>query len=41
MLWLQEIKIEWGEGLVQKREAEARFQEIEVEKNKPFARSRY
>ncbi|KAL6493852.1 hypothetical protein OROGR_031761 [Orobanche gracilis] len=36
----KEIKIEWGEGLVQKREAEARFHEIEVEKNKPFARSR-
>ncbi|KAL3626322.1 hypothetical protein CASFOL_029871 [Castilleja foliolosa] len=36
----KEIKLEWGKGLAQKREAEARLQEIEVEKNKPFARSR-
>ncbi|KAL6861555.1 hypothetical protein ACP4OV_017255 [Aristida adscensionis] len=36
----KEIHIEWGKGLVQKREAEARFQELEAEKNKPFARTR-
>ncbi|KAL7096857.1 hypothetical protein ACP275_10G106700 [Erythranthe tilingii] len=36
----KEIKLEWGKGLAQKREAEARFQEIEEEKNKPFARGR-
>ncbi|KAL3649008.1 hypothetical protein CASFOL_005411 [Castilleja foliolosa] len=36
----KEIKLEWGKGLAQKRDAEARLQEIEVEKNKPFARSR-
>ncbi|KAL6888977.1 hypothetical protein ACP4OV_010003 [Aristida adscensionis] len=32
--------IEWGEGLVQNQEAKARFQELEAEKNKPFARTR-
>jgi hypothetical protein len=37
----QEIHIEWGKGLVQKREAEARLKELEVEKSKPFARTRY
>lgn len=36
----KEIKLEWGKGLAQKREAEARLQELEVEKDKPFARSR-
>ncbi|KAL0406727.1 UNVERIFIED_CONTAM: hypothetical protein Slati_3986600 [Sesamum latifolium] len=36
----KEIKLEWGKGLAQKREAEARVQEIEKEKDKPFARSR-
>lgn len=36
----QEKKLEWGKGLAQKREAEARLQELEVEKEKPFARSR-
>ncbi|XP_022865942.1 BUD13 homolog [Olea europaea var. sylvestris] len=36
----KEIKLEWGKGLAQKREAEARMQELEVEKDKPFARSR-
>ncbi|KAG8376076.1 hypothetical protein BUALT_Bualt09G0025900 [Buddleja alternifolia] len=36
----KEIKLEWGKGLAQKREAEARLQEIEAEKEKPFARSR-
>lgn len=38
---LQEIKLEWGKGLAQKREAEAKLQELEAEKDKPFARSRY
>jgi hypothetical protein len=37
----QEIHIEWGKGLVQKREAESRLKEIEAEKSKPFARTRY
>lgn len=37
----QDIHIEWGKGLVQKREAEARLKEIEAEKEKPFARTRY
>lgn len=37
----QEIEIEWGKGLAQKREAEARLKELEVEKDKPFARTRY
>ncbi|XP_011098404.1 BUD13 homolog [Sesamum indicum] len=36
----KEIKLEWGKGLAQKWEAEARVQEIEKEKDKPFARSR-
>ncbi|KAL3825208.1 hypothetical protein ACJIZ3_021237 [Penstemon smallii] len=36
----KEIKLEWGKGLAQKREAEARLQEIEAEKDKPFARGR-
>ncbi|KAL3846071.1 hypothetical protein ACJIZ3_003474 [Penstemon smallii] len=36
----KEIKLEWGKGLAQKREAETRLQEIEAEKDKPFARSR-
>ncbi|XP_042065937.1 BUD13 homolog [Salvia splendens] len=36
----KEIKLEWGKGLAQKREAEARIQEMEEEKDKPFARSR-
>ncbi|VFQ87826.1 unnamed protein product [Cuscuta campestris] len=36
----KEIKLEWGKGLAQKREMEARLQELENEKNKPFARSR-
>ncbi|KAL0296242.1 UNVERIFIED_CONTAM: Pre-splicing factor cwc26 [Sesamum radiatum] len=37
----KEIKLEWGKGLAQKREAEARLQEIEKEKDKPFARGRF
>ncbi|XP_040383189.1 BUD13 homolog [Oryza brachyantha] len=36
----KEIHIEWGKGLVQKREAEARLHELEAEKSKPFARTR-
>ncbi|KAH6761288.1 pre-mRNA-splicing factor of RES complex protein [Perilla frutescens var. frutescens] len=36
----KEIKLEWGKGLAQKREAEERMQELEAEKDKPFARSR-
>ncbi|XP_010499737.1 PREDICTED: BUD13 homolog [Camelina sativa] len=36
----KEIKLEWGKGLAQKREAEARLQELELEKEKPFARTR-
>ncbi|XP_065879095.1 uncharacterized protein [Euphorbia lathyris] len=36
----KDIKLEWGKGLAQKREAEARIQELEVEKDKPFARTR-
>ncbi|KAH9308249.1 hypothetical protein KI387_036160, partial [Taxus chinensis] len=32
--------LEWGKGLAQKREAEAKQAELELEKNKPFARSR-
>lgn len=36
----KEKKIEWGQGLAQKREAEARLQELELEKDRPFARSR-
>ncbi|KAL4602207.1 hypothetical protein ACB092_10G037000 [Castanea dentata] len=36
----KEIKLEWGKGLAQKQEAEARLQELESEKDKPFARTR-
>ncbi|GER55911.1 pre-mRNA-splicing factor cwc26 [Striga asiatica] len=36
----KEIHLEWGKGLAQKREAEARLEEMADEKNKPFARSR-
>ncbi|KAL4585372.1 hypothetical protein LXL04_009991 [Taraxacum kok-saghyz] len=36
----KEIKLEWGKGLAQKREAEAKLQELELEKAKPFARTR-
>ncbi|KAK9268733.1 hypothetical protein L1049_000494 [Liquidambar formosana] len=35
----QEKKLEWGKGLAQKWEAEARQQELELEKDKPFART--
>ncbi|KAK4344296.1 hypothetical protein RND71_037390 [Anisodus tanguticus] len=37
---LKEIKLEWRKGLAQKRELESRFQELESEKDKPFARNR-
>ncbi|KAH6804664.1 pre-mRNA-splicing factor of RES complex protein [Perilla frutescens var. frutescens] len=36
----KEIKLEWGKGLAQKREAEERMQELEAEKDIPFAWSR-
>ncbi|KAF8732822.1 hypothetical protein HU200_015165 [Digitaria exilis] len=36
----KDIHIEWGKGLVQKREAEARLKDLEDEKSKPFARTR-
>lgn len=36
----QEKKLEWGKGLAQKREAETKQQELELEKDKPFARTR-
>ncbi|XP_008799348.2 BUD13 homolog [Phoenix dactylifera] len=36
----KEKKLEWGKGLAQKREAEARAQELQLEKDKPFARTR-
>ena len=36
----QETKLEWGTGLAQKREAEMKQREIELEKEKPFARNR-
>lgn len=39
-LSIQEVKLEWGKGLAQKREAEARQEELELEKAKPFARTR-
>ncbi|KAG6571223.1 BUD13-like protein, partial [Cucurbita argyrosperma subsp. sororia] len=35
----KEIKLEWGKGLAQKREAEAERMELELEKDRPFARS--
>ncbi|KAK1325635.1 hypothetical protein QJS10_CPA01g02875 [Acorus calamus] len=36
----KEIKLEWGKGLVQKKQAEARAMELELEKDKPFALTR-
>ncbi|KAH8513965.1 hypothetical protein H0E87_006997 [Populus deltoides] len=36
----KEKKIEWGKGLAQKREVETRLEELELEKDKPFARTR-
>lgn len=41
LLDCQEKEIEWGKGLAQKREAEARMKELELEKDKPFAQTRY
>ncbi|KAF5197956.1 Pre-mrna-splicing factor cwc26 [Thalictrum thalictroides] len=35
----KEIKLEWGKGLVQKREAEAKEHVLELEKERPFART--
>ncbi|KAL2611664.1 hypothetical protein R1flu_023356 [Riccia fluitans] len=35
-----EKPLEWGKGLAQKRELEAKFAELEAERNKPFARTR-
>ncbi|GJR81694.1 BUD13 protein [Tanacetum coccineum] len=34
----KEIKVEWSKGLAQKKEAEARLEEMELQKTKPFAR---
>ncbi|KAG6515094.1 BUD13 homolog isoform X1 [Zingiber officinale] len=34
----KEKKLEWGKGLAQKRQAEANTRELELEKDKPFAR---
>ncbi|XP_047317663.1 BUD13 homolog [Impatiens glandulifera] len=36
----KEVKLEWGKGLAQKREAEQKLLEIEHEKDQPFARTR-
>ncbi|KAI4352821.1 hypothetical protein L6164_007037 [Bauhinia variegata] len=36
----KEKVLEWGKGLAQKREAEASLKELELEKEKPFARTR-
>ncbi|KAF5458113.1 hypothetical protein F2P56_022171 [Juglans regia] len=36
----KEKKLEWGKDLAHKREAEAKLQELELEKEKPFARTR-
>ncbi|ONK59488.1 uncharacterized protein A4U43_C08F6950 [Asparagus officinalis] len=36
----KEKNLEWGKGLAQKREAEARIKDLELEKDKPFARTR-
>ncbi|KAI5066274.1 hypothetical protein GOP47_0018898 [Adiantum capillus-veneris] len=36
----EEKPLEWGKGLVQKREAESQLAELEAEKAKPFARTR-
>ncbi|KAI9154599.1 hypothetical protein LWI28_028607 [Acer negundo] len=34
------LELEWGKGLAQKREAQARPEELELEKDKPFACTR-
>ncbi|KAK4742027.1 hypothetical protein SAY87_000028 [Trapa incisa] len=36
----KEKRLEWGKGLAQKREAEKKLQELELEKDRPFARTR-
>ncbi|KAK4802757.1 hypothetical protein SAY86_000960 [Trapa natans] len=36
----EEKKLEWGKGLAQKREAEEKLREMELEKDRPFARTR-
>ena len=36
----QEIKLEWGMGLAKNREVKAELMELELEKDRPFARSR-
>ncbi|KAF9595321.1 hypothetical protein IFM89_038473 [Coptis chinensis] len=36
----KEKKLEWGKGLAQKREAEAREHELELERERPFARTK-
>ncbi|KAL9250211.1 yippee-like-like protein [Drosera capensis] len=36
----KDIKVEWGKGLAQKRKAEDKLMELELEKERPFARSR-
>ncbi|XP_074583245.1 uncharacterized protein LOC141839405 [Curcuma longa] len=36
----KEKKLEWGKGLAQKRQAEANTRELELEKDKPFARTK-
>lgn len=36
----KEKKLEWGKGLAQKWEVETRLEELELEKDKPFARTR-
>lgn len=41
LLSCQEKKLEWGKGLAQKRKAEERLQELELEKDRPFARTRW
>ncbi|KAE8652990.1 hypothetical protein Csa_023490 [Cucumis sativus] len=35
----EEIKLEWGMGLAKNREVEAELMELELEKDRPFARS--
>ncbi|KAE8637312.1 hypothetical protein CSA_011806, partial [Cucumis sativus] len=35
----EEIKLEWGMGLAKNRKVEAELMELELEKDRPFARS--
>lgn len=37
---VEEKEIEWGKGLVQKRKAESTLRELDLEREKPFARTR-